>query len=303
MSSAATAWAWQQRVGKKKLLLLALADLADDRGCTRTPINTLAEMVDLHQVTVMRQLGDLEAEGLIERLGSRNAHGAQEVSRTRLRMGSAGLSTAKAGLQNVTQSGLQNVTRLSENADGDAISAGLQNVTHKDKKHNSLSTSNNHLLHQQPNPKAQDALRSVAAAGLLELWGRWVQLGKLATVTQESQIVHWQRWIDQGHAEILRQEANYVIEDGSYNHPMAGLKKRIEKAIAVQQAESANSTELSRAYGGPQCQPGEVRQAPDGKKFTVAYVEYGIVFWEETNSPNMIRHDVAAGWPVLEVTS
>ena len=291
MSSAATAWAWQQRVGKKKLLLLALADLADDRGCTRTPVHTLAEMVDLHPVTVMRQLGDLEAEGLIERLGSRNAQGAQEVSRTRLRMGSAGLSTVKAGLQNVTRQ------------EQIPVKAGLQNVTHKDKKHNSLSTSNNHQLHQQPNPKAQDALRSVAAAGLLELWGRWVQLGKLATVTQESQIVHWQRWIDQGHTEILRQEATYVIEDGSYNHPHAGLKSRMKKALAVQQAESVNSADLSRAYGGPQCQPGEVRQAPDGKKFTVAYVEYGIVFWEETNSPNMIRDDVAAGWPVLEVTS
>lgn len=316
MSSAATAWAWQQRVGKNKMLLLALADLADDRGCTRTPIETLAEMIDRDRSTVIRHLEQLEAEGLIERERQQTSGGIQLISRTRLVMAQATRSPETS--QNAPS---QIATRISPESPETPIStpsqfatrqaetsqeAGSQIATHKGKDLYSLlgvkSLTTNNTSSEPPTPD-QVALQVVVGAGLQNLWQDWIRLGKLAVVTQRAQIAFWADWITQGHGELLRSEVKYVIEQGSYSHPFAGLKARMTKGIAALKAGSAAADDLKRAYGEPQCQSGERRRAPDGQVWTVDYVEYGIVFWAEAHAPLDIQDGFAAQWPLAEVVS
>ena len=67
MSFAATRWAWSQATGRSssKLVLLALADRADEGGHAYPSIATLAADTDLDRKTVMPALVHLEALGLI----------------------------------------------------------------------------------------------------------------------------------------------------------------------------------------------------------------------------------------------
>ena len=67
MSFAATRWAWSQATGRSssKLVLLALADRADDAGLAYPSVNTLADDTELDRKTVMPALAHLEGLGLI----------------------------------------------------------------------------------------------------------------------------------------------------------------------------------------------------------------------------------------------
>ena len=67
MSFAATRWAWSQATGRSssKLVLLALADRADDAGLAYPSIATLATDTGLDRKTVMPALAHLESLGLI----------------------------------------------------------------------------------------------------------------------------------------------------------------------------------------------------------------------------------------------
>jgi hypothetical protein len=67
MSFTATRWAWSQPTGRSssKLVLLALADRADDAGMAYPSIATLAADTDLDRKTVMPALAHLERLGLV----------------------------------------------------------------------------------------------------------------------------------------------------------------------------------------------------------------------------------------------
>lgn len=68
MSVRAMAWAWEQPLPTgQKILLLALADFADEAGTCFPGQARLAAMTGQHEVTVRRNLTALEEAGLIQR--------------------------------------------------------------------------------------------------------------------------------------------------------------------------------------------------------------------------------------------
>lgn len=77
MSFAATRWAWSQPLDRAaaKLVLLALADFADDAGNAYPGLELIASNTGLHRRTVMETIGFLVGLGLIsadKALGKRN---------------------------------------------------------------------------------------------------------------------------------------------------------------------------------------------------------------------------------------
>lgn len=73
MSIQATKWAWEQSGcnGTDKLVLLALANLADATGECWPPIATLSEITCQSRPTVWRALSRLRSAGLIFDTGER----------------------------------------------------------------------------------------------------------------------------------------------------------------------------------------------------------------------------------------
>lgn len=67
MSIDATRWAWQQRCGRSadKVVLLSLADRADERHRCYPSISRLADDTELDRKTVLLALGRLESAGLL----------------------------------------------------------------------------------------------------------------------------------------------------------------------------------------------------------------------------------------------
>ena len=268
MSAYATGWALRQRAGKAKLLLVALADLCDEKGETFTDMDTLAEVIEADRVTVYRQLLSLENGGFIERT-NRKVKGVQLISKTRLLMAAQAYPVAE--LQNETRktentvqdaipSELQNATRLPEIP----VKTELQNATHKDKFFNSISLNN--LNNNNTSYNAD--MRDVTSAGLLDLWSGWVRLQGLKKPTQEAQIAVWAAWIRDGNAEALRAEAAEVISLGSYAHPFAGLKSRMGKALSLKNT----SFSLVPAAPRPVFRPGQRVRYPDGSEAEVLAV-------------------------------
>lgn len=68
MSHKASNWAWEwvsQLSGKSSLILLKLADLADDEGFCHPSYNYIARMAGCERRTVIRAISDMEQRGLI----------------------------------------------------------------------------------------------------------------------------------------------------------------------------------------------------------------------------------------------
>jgi len=86
MSVRAMTWALEQRVGeaKRKLILIALADFADEHGCCYPAQATLAEMAECSVDTVQRGLKKLEAMGLISRERRHSKTGNRSTDHYRL---------------------------------------------------------------------------------------------------------------------------------------------------------------------------------------------------------------------------
>lgn len=94
MSWQATAWAIKQRTGDPalKLLLLTLANYADDKGCCFPSQTTLSEDTEQSVDSVQRKLKQLETKGLIRKIVRPGKRG-QWASRTHyLNMGVAEMS-------------------------------------------------------------------------------------------------------------------------------------------------------------------------------------------------------------------
>lgn len=84
MSAHATVWAWNQRAGKAKATLVALANFADAHGLCRVPQTHLAAMIEGSVKTVQRHMQDLEEAGLIIRTKHWDDEGRQELDEIQL---------------------------------------------------------------------------------------------------------------------------------------------------------------------------------------------------------------------------
>jgi DNA-binding transcriptional ArsR family regulator len=92
MSVQALSWAQVQKTGSptRKLVLLALADFADDRHVAWPSIASLSSIAEASPRTIQRALSDLEELGLIERVGRHRHDGAQTSNRFLLRVEGGG---------------------------------------------------------------------------------------------------------------------------------------------------------------------------------------------------------------------
>lgn len=337
VSSYATGWAWQQSVGKSKLLLLALADLADDRGQTRTPIEVLAEMIDKDKSTVIRQLASLEADGFITRDQAHTAGGMQLVSTTRLLI--RGRPTERAARpvapamrrrqENADSAAVAKCAPPQENTVFEAVAkcdppaetpirplsqnatptpepreeGGSQNATHKEKDLYSLSKTISNNTNNTTSGDERESTHDedvVVGAGLEDLWKDWTSESKAAPVTQARQQAVWARWVREGHTDLLREAAENILTLGSFAHPQAALQARMKAGIEAKGRSSARpgSAAAAGGEGAPTCQPGERRQAPDGQVWTVESVNHGAVNFEEYEAPPYVPVAVVLTWAV-----
>lgn len=101
MSVKCSSWAWETRVGNHtdKLVLLALADSANDDGECWPSIGAIAGKVECSKDTIIRSISRMEAANLIEITPRVDASGRQTSNRYRLLVGVAG------GSQNATVEG------------------------------------------------------------------------------------------------------------------------------------------------------------------------------------------------------
>jgi DNA-binding MarR family transcriptional regulator len=88
MSHKATAWAFQQpaRSPTHKLILILLADWADETGLAWPKQATLARNAECSVSTIHRVLADLEADGLFRRVRTRRRDGRQASDRFHLNL-------------------------------------------------------------------------------------------------------------------------------------------------------------------------------------------------------------------------
>ncbi|NII42133.1 hypothetical protein E9228_002791 [Curtobacterium flaccumfaciens] len=88
MAHKATSWAWELKLpGTRKLVLLALADMADEYNSCYPGQERLAEMTSVAVSTVRRALSELEQDGLIVRARRVRADGTRTSDRYRLALG------------------------------------------------------------------------------------------------------------------------------------------------------------------------------------------------------------------------
>jgi DNA-binding transcriptional ArsR family regulator len=94
MSGKAVGWAFEQRglTSGQKLVLLGLADHADDEGVCWPGRRKLAEKCDLTERSVTRALADLEAAKLVERTAKFGESGVQAGVIYRLSIGATPVS-------------------------------------------------------------------------------------------------------------------------------------------------------------------------------------------------------------------
>lgn len=78
MSVEVTAWAWRQQVGsaRGKLLLIKLADSANDDGISWPSVRTLARQTEISKSAVDRNLRELEQRGFVQRLRRARSNGS-----------------------------------------------------------------------------------------------------------------------------------------------------------------------------------------------------------------------------------
>jgi helix-turn-helix protein len=96
MSVAASTWAWGQRLrGNRKLVLLALADVADDGGACYPGQGSLAAKCGLSRRRLRDHLAALEAGGYIARQRRHRANGSRTSDLYRLDL--ADVSSPDAG--------------------------------------------------------------------------------------------------------------------------------------------------------------------------------------------------------------
>jgi hypothetical protein len=84
VSSFATTWAWNQKAGKAKSVLVALVEFADSSGVCRVPQTHLAAMTEQSEKTIQRHLQLLETRNLIQRFEVRAPDGAQMLDEIHL---------------------------------------------------------------------------------------------------------------------------------------------------------------------------------------------------------------------------
>lgn len=332
MSGQATGWAWQQSAGKNKMLLLALAEFANDRGETRIDIEMLAEMTDKHRSTVCRQLADLEAEGFITRDDAHTRTGQQLVSVTRLLIrgpvAERPAYAAPAMRRRQEKPVFEAVAKCDppqENVVFGAVAkcdppaetpclgpshfatptlepreeGGSQNATHKGKDIYSLSktiSNNINTISEGLSTGTHDE-DVVVGAGLENLWKDWTSESKAAPVTQARQQAVWARWVREGHTDLLREAAENILTLGSFAHPQAALQARMKAGIEAKGRSSAGGA-AGGGQAGPTCAPGERRQAPDGQVWTVESVMNGAVNFEEYEAPPYVPVAVVLTWAV-----
>lgn len=121
------------------------------------------------------------------------------------------------------------------------------------------------VLPPPPSPY-RAAMATITEAGLLPVWRDWVKLNALGTVTQEAQAPRWQLWISEGQGGLLGEQAQDIIESGSFTHPWGALRARMGKHAAAQAAHAAQTPPASTFEVGQQV------RYPDGSLARVVAV-------------------------------
>lgn len=121
MGHLATSWAWQQPAkGNAKLVLLALADSANDEGVCWPGTKRVAAMVGLEDRAVRGHVGTLEEAGLLRREPRFRSDGSQASNLTVLNLGGGGAKRAGGGCTGVqgTEPKVEPVSSSSERESG-----------------------------------------------------------------------------------------------------------------------------------------------------------------------------------------
>ncbi|MFC6591698.1 hypothetical protein ACFP81_06510 [Deinococcus lacus] len=154
---------------------------------------------------------------------------------------------------------------------------------------------------------AADPIRAahaaLEAAGLGDVWADWFASNPALSrnrVALHAQLTQFADWVAAGLGEDLKEHTLDIVSAGTFSHPFNALKARMERAKAVQDAQTRNAAELGLAYGQPQCQPGERRRDIDGRVWTVETVEYGTVIFEEIGAPQGLPDRLVALWAVVQ---
>ena len=105
MSVKVLSWAFEQELKPRdKVVLLALADYADDAGECYPAVLTLAEKASVSKATVRRVLKSLEGAGLVEKVLRFRDDGSQRSTLYRIDMG--GCQDVKGGVSDVIGGGV-----------------------------------------------------------------------------------------------------------------------------------------------------------------------------------------------------
>lgn len=300
VSSHATSWAWKQdiRPAPRKFVLLALVDFADARGCCRVSQPELAELTGQSERAVRDHLKALEMDGFIRREDTRTEAGFRDTDAIHLNYKAApaaekNLPADSAGRKvsqpEISAGRLENLPAESAGQEKDLYSLlGSHSSTPP------INTSNGSLSYQ-------DAMTVLAQTpGMLGVWRDWVRLDRLPQVSQEAQVPQWAAWIQAGSADALRAAATEIITSGSWSHPWGGLKHKMSQAHSAAAASAAREQQAAADTPAPLLQPGERRSAPDGREWTVAYSEWGFVYFEETTAPDGLTEREVLTWPLTE---
>lgn len=111
MSVKALTWAFDRPIaGNEKVVLLALADHADEKGVCWPSIAKLSERSCVAERTVQRILGKLAEMGLIEVIPQADEKGRSSSNRYKLSMHGEGVNLSPPGDTDVTLEGVTGVT-------------------------------------------------------------------------------------------------------------------------------------------------------------------------------------------------
>lgn len=244
MAHRATSWAWELKLpGTRKLVLLALADMADEFNSCYPGQERLAEMTSVAVITVRRALSELERDGLIVRARRARQDGTRTSDRYRLVVGA------------------QPVKMTTGQPDAPNRSSGSRSTVQDDRAYESSSNE----------PPEESPEKRIYPEAFEEAWAHWPRKNDKARALQQWQAVRKKHpSLDLTAAIITHGDAHvaagtpqrfvpylktWLSGDGWENslpepHPSAPPRQLSNAEIAA--------LEYQRLYGGPDGSAGSV---------------------------------------------